>query len=85
MDWKIAREPDGSLPEVGKEYEIRHSRKGTFTGRVLGVHDGFAEVEITGGEPRHVSREAAQVDVGDCISIRDTLSYLIPVEVPDAE
>ena len=38
--------------EVGKTYTVNHSRKGAFTGRLLGFDDTWATVLITDGKAK---------------------------------
>lgn len=79
MSWVIAGKPDGEIPIVRQEYEIRDSRKGTFSGRILSVRESFADVEVTGGTPRFRS-VAYNASYDGVVSIRDTLVYLIEKE-----
>ena len=76
--WVIAGKPQGALPEVGKVYEVRHSRKGTFTIRCTGLAGQWLNGVVTSG----VAKAAMTYNVryeGEEISIRDVHSYLIEV------
>ncbi len=74
--WVVA---GGGKPEVGKEYEVRHSRKGTFRIRVKAIRGEWMDGEVTDGVAKAVMRYNV-AEEGDPITIRDTLSYLIPIE-----
>lgn len=74
--WVIQGKEKDSTPIVGAEYEIRHSRKGTFCGKIISVNDPFADVEITDGIAKAIMSYNV-CEVGEIVSIRDTLSYLI--------
>ena len=75
--WIIQGEPEGSAPTVGLEYEIRHSRKGTFRGQVLAVRDCWCELLITDGVASAVmSYNVKQED--EIVTVRDCLSIFIP-------
>lgn len=66
------------VPEVGKEYEVRHSRKGTFQMRVTEVNGPWAKGLITSGVARAIMRDNVREE-GEHVTVRDTLSYWIPV------
>jgi hypothetical protein len=53
---------------VGRTYQILHSRKGEFLGKLVSVGDGWAKVEIVGGAPRFASA-GASAESGDVISV----------------
>lgn len=36
--------------QIGKEYVVNHSRKGTFSARVKGVDGEWADLEVTAGK-----------------------------------
>ena len=81
-NWVIAGQPDGATPIIGNIYEIRHSRKGTFTGRIMSVDGEWAKVERLEGEIHWASVEYNLL-VGskpEVVSIRACLSYLIELE-----
>ena len=79
-DWVIAGKMKGAVPEVGKKYEIRDERKGTFDGVILEVIDSFATVEVVDGKVHWASNERRIFDPNpETVSIRDTLVYLIEV------
>lgn len=64
---------------VGHEYEIRHSRKGTFTAIVDQIEGEWIDVTLTSGKERCVSRERIPAEAGDTLTIRDVHSYFIPI------
>lgn len=75
----------GGELEVGQEYEVRHSRKGTFTMEYQSTseHGIWIDGIITGGEIKYVSvqhRIFGPQDVGEKIRIRASLCYFIPIE-----
>ncbi len=78
MSWKILGKKDGS-PEVGKIYEVAHNRKGNFVGEVLEINGEFAKIKVLEGKVGRLSRETRLVDT-EIVSVRDSLSYLVPVE-----
>ena len=41
--------------EIGKEYDVHHSRKGTFRIRVNDLSDSMIDATITQGKARYVS------------------------------
>lgn len=75
--WVVA---GGGTPEVGKEYEVRHSRKGTFRIRVTAIRGEWVDGEVIDGVAKAVMRYNV-AEEGDHITIRDTQSYLIPFSV----
>jgi hypothetical protein len=76
--WVIKGAPAGALPEVGREYEITDSRKGTFAGKVLEVNGDFAKVEVTKGKPKFMS--AGYRDSYDgIVSVRASLATFAPI------
>jgi hypothetical protein len=77
-EWVIAGEPTGTLPTVGGLYEVRHSRKGKFTGVCLGLDGCWMDVEIRSGTAKAILRENVR-ESGEIIRIRDVHSYLIPL------
>jgi len=79
MTWVIAGKPDDSIPIVGQEYEVRHSRKGTFTGCILRILRDWAWIRVTEGEPRFASF-GSRLDYDGIVSVRDSLTYLIEIE-----
>lgn len=55
--------------EIGKTYLIKHSRKGTFTARIMREHDGFTTAVIVDGKTTAILD--CNVDgVGDTVSFR---------------
>ena len=55
-------------PEIGKTYLIRHSRKGTFTGKILAQDDEFSKILIVDGEAKYLNDDNGKP--GETISIR---------------
>jgi len=55
--------------EVGKTYEINHSRKGIFSGTIVADHDGLIDVVITDGKATYsiVNPDAYK---GEMITVR---------------
>lgn len=68
----------GGKLEVGKEYEVRHSRKGTFRMRIDSVSGEWASGEITHGTANAMMNHNVK-DKGESITVRDVLCYFIPV------
>jgi hypothetical protein len=92
MAWVIHGKGYGAVPEVGKVYQVRHSRKGAFTGRILSVRGEWADVEVVGGKARLTSDTANIIDKlrelrgeAQVVTIRDRLSYLIEIEPDDKD
>ena len=76
--WKIAGKPDGTEPTVGVTYEIRHSRKGTFTMRADAVNGEWLTGTIIEGTAKALLDYNVR-EAGEDVTVRDTLSYLIEV------
>lgn len=79
MTWVIAGQPEDAIPVIGDVYEIRDSRKGTFTGRIIAIRGIWADVERLIGSIYWASNEY-NLCVGprpDIVTIRDSLAYLI--------
>jgi hypothetical protein len=74
-EWVVA---GGGKPEVGKEYEVRHSRKGTFRIVVREIRGEWIDGTVVDGVAKAVMTYNVAHE-GDSITIRDTMSYLIPV------
>lgn len=75
--WVIEGRSKDSLPEVGKTYEVRHSRKGTFVMTVTAL-DG---IWLTGTIVDGISKALLDYNVretGEEIAVRNSLCYLIP-------
>lgn len=86
MNWVIAGEKKDAAPIIGAAYEIRHSRKGTFVGRILAVRGNWADVEVLEGEIRQMSTEAKMFNPNpETVTIRDILSYLTIIGEPDRD
>ena len=79
MSWVIAGLPDDAVPEVNTVYEIRHSRKGTFIGRVTKVNGEFADVDVVVGKPKFMS-DSYRLEYDGQVSIRDSLCYLTRID-----
>ena len=79
MNWVIAGQKGISPPVVGKRYELRHSRKGTFTVQVVSVNGEWAVCTIIEGVAKAIMSYNVKYE-GEEISVRDTLSYWIPLE-----
>lgn len=62
------------MPQVGKTYEIRHSRKGTFIGVVKEISGEWADVEITNGIAKAVMDYNVR-EAGETIRVRDSMTY----------
>ncbi len=78
--WVIAGKPDGELPVIDAVYEIRDSRKGTFTGRIISIRGEFADVEVLNDGIRWASNENRVFNSNpDTVSILDSLVYLIEI------
>ena len=74
-------QPDGSeliKAEVGKTYEVRHCRKGTFTLRVTAINGEWITGEIVAGVAKAVMSYSVGYE-GDSITVRDSHCYFIPV------
>lgn len=59
--------------EVGKEYIVDHSRKGTFIGKVLSDDGEWAKVEIVKGKAHYMSTVNNMLGkglIGDIITIK---------------
>lgn len=65
---------------AGKEYNIKHRRKGTFSGVCLNPGDEFATFVITGGEARYLTQEDRKG--GEELRIRKTLCVFNEEESP---
>jgi hypothetical protein len=76
--WVIAGEPKEAVPQIGQEYEVRDSRKGTFRAKVLEVDGIMAAVEVTDGAPRFASL-GARLEYEGRLTIRAGMVYLIPL------
>lgn len=69
----------GGTPQVGKEYEVRNERKGTFTMRITQLDGEWITGTITHGVAKAVMRYNVR-DEGESVTVRDCQSYFIPVE-----
>lgn len=73
--WVIAGKPPGTLPEIGKVYEVRHSRKGNFVMRATKVSDEWLTGVILDGVAGAIMEDNVR-DEGEEVSVRNTLCYL---------
>lgn len=71
------------LLEIGKVYEVRHSRKGTFCMKVDSVSGEWIYGVVVGDAPAKAILADNVRYEGDQISIRDVHSYFIPVKEPN--
>lgn len=83
VKWAISAPYDDieQQPVAGKVYEIEHSRKGTFLGRVLEVRGNFADVQRLEGRIAWANN-ANRLFVGpypEGVGIRDSLCKLTVV------
>jgi hypothetical protein len=76
-DWRVIGQPEGTPPEAGKKYDIRHSRKGTFTATVISVSDEWADCLITDGVADAIL-DYNRAGVGDAVTIRACHSLFVP-------
>lgn len=65
--------------EVGKTYRVSHSRKGAFTGRLLGVDDTWASFEITEGKAKALLEENERF-AGDEVTVRRSFCTFTELE-----
>ena len=67
--------------EVGKEYIINHSRKGTFIGKLLKDSGEWITVEVTKGRAQYISSmNVGRGVVGDTITLRKSFCLFNEVE-----
>ena len=59
---------------VGGVYDIDHSRKGKFRGRIISIDGDQCNVEIESGTARYVSHFNEDAESGDRIRIRTSLA-----------
>ena len=79
MNWVIAGQKSTQPPVVGKLYELRHSRKGTLKVQVVSINGEWAVCTIIEGYARAAMSYNMKYE-GEEVSVRDTLSYWIPIE-----
>lgn len=77
--WNVTGSEPGTPPEVGTVYNVRHSRKGSFRGRVKSVSGEFANVEILSGHAAALSPDNAKSE-GEIVSVRDSLAIFDPIK-----
>ncbi len=77
--WVIAGQKGNEPPIVDKLYEVRHSRKGTFKVQVNEVSGEWATCTIVEGVALAVMSYNVKYE-GEQLTVRDTLSYWIPLE-----
>ena len=68
-------------PQIGKEYLVNHSRKGTFAASVKAVDDTWATLEITAGKAKAMCRYN-EAEAGEEVTVR--LSHCQFTEQPQA-
>lgn len=73
----IAGKPEGTQLEVGKLYEVRHTRKGTFLVRVDKVHATACDATILRGVASAIMSYNVREE-GEAITLGYALSYFIP-------
>lgn len=79
--WVIAGQPTGALPVIGGVYDVRHSRKGSFTMRVTDISGEWLSGVIVKGTAKAIMSYNTR-EAGESITVRDTHSYLIPRMAP---
>lgn len=67
--------------QIGKEYMVNHSRKGTFVGRVKAVDDAWATLDVTAGKAKAMMAYN-EADAGMEVTVR--LSHCRFTEQPAA-
>lgn len=77
-DWRVDGNK-GVPPKVGKHYRIEHSRKGTFTCKIISVDDEWAEIEIIEGEAKAMSAGGSR-RAGEWVTVRASQSQLFSVD-----
>jgi len=63
---------------IGNEYEVRHTRKGTFCMTVENINGEWISGKVSAGIANALMSYNVK-DVGDEITVRDTHSYFVPV------
>ena len=61
--------------EVNKEYDVKHPRKGDFSGILLKQKDDTSSFKITKGRIKHISVLNNQLGIGDIVHVKT--SYCI--------
>lgn len=67
--------------KIGREYEVRHQRKGTFQMRVTGLRGEWIDGIVTAGKANAIMIYNIVLP-GEPITIRDSFSYFIPLPKP---
>lgn len=67
----------GGTIEIGKIYEVRHSRKGTFTLEITKLNGEWITGKIVTGVAKAMMSYNVR-DEGEEITIRGSMSYFIP-------
>lgn len=67
------------IMETGKVYNIDHTRKGQFIGRIVSQDDEWCDVEILEGEATYTSKDTDNAVRGEVITVRKSLMYCTPV------
>lgn len=65
-------------PQAGKTYTVKHSRKGTFTMRVLDVAGEWVHGVIVAGRA-NAMLEYNERETGEDITVRDSLCHFTEV------
>jgi hypothetical protein len=69
----------GGVLEVGKTYEVRNQRKGTFTGRITKIAGEWVSIKITSGVAKAVIRYNVR-DVGEEVTVRSAHTIFVPAQ-----
>lgn len=62
---------------IGREYDVRHQRKGDFSMRVTAIRGCWIDGTITQGRTAALNPDNAR-DVGETVSVRASLSHFTP-------
>ncbi|MCV6826037.1 MULTISPECIES: hypothetical protein [Halocynthiibacter] len=69
--------------EVGKTYEISHSRKGKFVAKIVSVETPWVHCRIVCGDAKMLSPLTRNKGAGDSLVFRDSLTQIIrEIETP---
>lgn len=68
----------GGTLKIGHEYEVRHSRKGTFAMVVKEVNGEWISGVVTSGIAKAIMSYNVK-EAGEPVTVRDVHSYFIPV------
>lgn len=83
-DWRVSGKPNGVPPEVGKIYEVVHSRKGRFYVRIKNADadDEWATCEIVHGTAEAILDYNVR-EAGEEVTIRACHSLFIERNPPE--